>query len=263
MTRLSNVLWTTVLLSWLHLGLSHTYGVGDLSWHQSYGERSILVSAYEKAGTSRNLTTEVTDAPSNLHRHPVPPILYPSFGSPYYQNAIPTVDEIPSSLQIPELGIEIPVTIVRTRLVQEDGSWRSEWETAAYSAGYHSGSGFLGQSGNLIISGHNNVEGAVFARISELGNRKNDFPVGILVLLKADSGRVYVYTFGSLAVVDLRDISTQQFSVIQRFLEDTSDPKLTLITCWPEDGNTHRVIVQAKFVGIFLPAGGELVFATN
>ncbi|MEZ4639863.1 MAG: sortase [Caldilineaceae bacterium] len=64
---------------------------------------------------------------------------------------------------------------------QVGGLWFENWNTAAYAAGYHEGSALLGQAGNTVISGHNNIDGAVFQNLYQIqpGARSTSTPRAI------------------------------------------------------------------------------------
>ena len=44
----------------------------------------------------------------------------------------------------------------------------NEWDVAAYAAGWHKNSSLPGTGGNVVMSGHNNILGAVFREFDQL-----------------------------------------------------------------------------------------------
>ena len=155
----------------------------------------------------------------------------------------------PVRLIIPALGIDTPVVTVSIKLVDKDGALVATWQTADYAAGYHEGTALPGQPGNVVISGHNNIKGQVFRPISALGEEDVSFPKGALAYLFDAQGRVFAYAFESMYKVREAGAPLSERIKNARFMAPTTEPVLTLITCWPLNGNTHRIIVRARYVG--------------
>ena len=72
----------------------------------------------------------------------------------------------PVRIVIPDLKIDVPVTEMGWRVVETANGPRSDWVIPKNEAGHHINSALLGESGNLVISGHNNIFGQVFKPIS-------------------------------------------------------------------------------------------------
>jgi len=132
------------------------------------------------------------------------------------------------------------VVEVGWHLVERNGQLQPEWETASYAAGHHRNSAGAGEAGNVVISGHHNIKGEVFRRLI-------DVKVGDQVVLYTADGRSYTYVVTEapppLLEVGISEAERREHA---RYMDPTSDPTLTLITCWPYWTNTHRVIRVAK-----------------
>ncbi len=144
----------------------------------------------------------------------------------------------PDRIVIPSIDVETEVVPVYPKTNQIEDRWFQDWQTASYAAGYHEGTALLGQSGNTVISGHNNIEGAVFQNLYLI-------EPGARVSLYSEGFR-YDYT-----VVDRFVLREKGAPVAQRlqnasWIRTTLDERLTLVSCWPPDGNDYRVIVVAK-----------------
>jgi sortase A len=161
-------------------------------------------------------------------------------------------------IAIPDLGVDAPVVEVRWREVEVGGRIQMEWEVASFAAGYHRGSGLPGQAGNVVISGHHNIEGEVFKNISlswnddqaqmqddgiTLRSRALD---GQSVYLYNAQGERFEYIIQGLYKMPDTYVSEAQRRWNARFIAPTSNPTLTLITCWPYNTNTHRIVVVAE-----------------
>ncbi|MDE3076736.1 MAG: sortase, partial [Chloroflexota bacterium] len=91
------------------------------------------------------------------------------------------------------------------------------WQVANFAAGYMEGTGLPGQAGNMAISGHDDIQGEVFRHLKSIH-------VG-------DAATVYTAGGQYRYVVDsVRYVRPDETSVI----DPTSDPRMTLITCWPD-----------------------------
>jgi sortase A len=148
-------------------------------------------------------------------------------------------------LLIPRLGLDVPVVEVSWDVVYDGETWRCVWQTADGAAGHHRNSANPGEAGNVVISGHHNTRGEVFRQVSEIGLPGSVFAVGDQVVLVALDGLQYVYT-----VVDWDRFEESTIPQVRRdhahYLDPTADATLTLVTCWPYDANSYRVVVIAR-----------------
>jgi sortase A len=117
-------------------------------------------------------------------------------------------------IQIPAIGVDAPT-------VEGD-----DWEALKQGAGHHVGSANPGESGNCIISAHNDIFGEIFRDLPDLDLGDDIFVYTI--------SQVYHY-----AVTQKRIIEPTEVNVMQ----DTSSPVLTLISCYPYGIDTHRIVV--------------------
>lgn len=120
-------------------------------------------------------------------------------------------------LQIPALGKDVPI-------VEGDG-----WEQLKKGVGHHIGSANPGEKGNVVLSAHNDIHGEIFRDLDKL--EKGDKV--ILFTEKND----YVYVVTGTHIVKPTQVE---------FLEQTSEPTATLISCYPYMVDNKRIVVQAK-----------------
>lgn len=150
----------------------------------------------------------------------------------------------PNRLVIPVAGIDTPIVEVGWEVVERDGQRATEWQTADNAAGRHSNSAKPGEKGNVVLSGHHNTKGEVFRAISEGGLK-----VGDMVYLYDAQGRRFSYQVSEVTEPLLEvGASDEQRLANARYIQPTTDARVTLVTCWPYISNTHRVIVVAKLV---------------
>lgn len=135
-----------------------------------------------------------------------------------------------AALNIPTPGpqqarrIQIDALQVNAPIVQGDG-----WEELKRGVGQHIGTGNPGQSGNMVLSGHNDIFGEVFRNLDQL-------EPGDEIVIYTDQ-RPYTYLVTSTMVVE---------PTFVQVMAPTLDPTLTLISCYPYLVDTQRIVVQAS-----------------
>jgi sortase A len=138
---------------------------------------------------------------------------------------------IPVRIVIPKINVNSRIVEIVPR---SDGSWG----TAAYAVAYHTGTGKLGESDNMVLSGHNNYQGEVFRRLSEL-------KVGDTIKVYSTE-REYQYVVKETAIILWTGASAEERRRHIQYLLPTTEPTLTLVSCWPYWVYTHRVYIVAK-----------------
>lgn len=144
----------------------------------------------------------------------------------------------PDRITAPSINLDAAVQVMTWEMIRQGGELVSQWVVPDGAAGWHVNSARPGQPGNTVLSGHHNIRGEVFRYLVDL-------EPGAGVTLVAD-GRAYAYRVESKFIVPERDASAEQQAQNASWIAPTIDDRLTLVTCWPYTGNTHRVIVVAK-----------------
>jgi sortase A len=162
----------------------------------------------------------------------------------------------PVRLVVSELGIDVPVVEMAWEAVQTAQGTQTEWVIPENEAGHHLDSAQLGEAGNLVISGHNNIYGRVFERISLAwpgkGSKVDDITErsdslnGRTIQLYNQAGQRFDYVITDFLRLKDTGIPLAQRVENARYMRPTGDTRLTLVTCWPPWSNTHRLIVIAK-----------------
>ena len=120
---------------------------------------------------------ESTSAPTLPVTQPAPTETAPAVASPTPRapetptvaptpTAEPAAVAAPVRIVIPDLKIDAPVAEMGWQVVETANGPRSDWVIPKDEAGHHINSVQLGEPGNLVISGHNNIFGQVFRPIS-------------------------------------------------------------------------------------------------
>jgi sortase A len=150
-------------------------------------------------------------------------------------NEVPA--RFPNRLEIPAIHVDVPVVELGWTQGVQEGQVFSQWEVAAYAAGWHKNSAVPGQGGNIVMSGHNNILGAVFRELDQL--KKGD-PIEAWM-----GNHVFDYAVEQVIVLPDTGISDEQRSANNSWIGPFDDERLTLVSCWPRNNNTHRIVVIA------------------
>jgi sortase A len=144
---------------------------------------------------------------------------------------------LPNRIEIPAIEVDVPVVELGWSQSEQAGQIFSEWDVAAYAAGWHINSAIPGAGGNVVLSGHNNVLGAVFRELDQL--KKGD-PITVWM-----NNRLYHYAVEQVIVLPDKGISDEQRVANTRWISPFDEERLTLVSCWPRNNNTHRIVVVA------------------
>jgi sortase A len=145
---------------------------------------------------------------------------------------------IPARLVIPAIKLDAPIETVGWYLA--DGI--SQWDVPDHFAvGWLMTSATLGKRGNTVFTGHHNIEGEVFRDLVKLklGDR--------ITVYSNDQSFEYEITMRKILLE--RGQSEDVRRANARWIQPTTDERITLITCWPYTSNTHRLIIVAKPLG--------------
>jgi sortase A len=202
----------------------------------------VLISGF---GILRDLNAEVAAALIQETLTPTPlvmAVVLPSGHTPpdAQGNTRPNIDEIPAHLQpmvqslanlpVPTaapdqaIRIQIPTINIDAPVVQGDG-----WEQLKKGVGQNVGSANPGQTGNIILSAHNDVYGELFRYLDKLAP-------GDQVVLYTQQ-RQYVYVVDRTAVVEPTAVEV---------MASTGSPTVTLISCYPYLVDKQRIVVFAR-----------------
>jgi len=181
--------------------------------------------------------TDMPDVPIKVD--PSTPIIFPF--KTFIHSSIANLEtpKIPDHLEIPSINLVAPVVISDYNKTKVEGETFGQWVAPfKFAAGWHPDSALLGQIGNTVINGHHNEFGEVFGHLVDVN-------VGDIILVTSGND---VFKF----IVANRMILPERFQPAEvrlenaRWLSKTNDIRLTLVTCWPKESNTHRLIIVAR-----------------
>ena len=145
----------------------------------------------------------------------------------------------PKAIVIEKIELEAPVLEteqISVRIAEQQ--YAQFLVPEEYAAGWHAGSAPIGVPGNTVISGHHNAYGAVFKDLIKL-------EIGDVIKLVDEEGQQYKYYISNKMIFPEKDESLEVRLENGRWIQPTDDERLTVVTCWPADSNSHRLILVA------------------
>ena len=136
--------------------------------------------------------------------------------------SLPEID-LPTPSPEQATRIQIPAIDVDVQIVQGVG-----WEQLKQGVGQYINNTNPGGNGNLILSGHNDIFGQFFRYLDQL------VPGDEVVIYT--NMRAYTYVITGTQVVE---------PTFVQVMDQTPDPTLTLISCYPYLIDDQRIVVQA------------------
>lgn len=235
-----NILITVGLCLLLLISASYGY-----TFHEEwlYGEQRIVGAAAIDDWAIRPLPPKLLSVP-NLPKSTPTPVSPATLDARNSLAALsqPTANASPPRSPTPQVAVPIRIKIpkinVNSNIVEVAARRDGTWGTAAYAVAYEKGSGLLGQADNMVLSGHNNFEGEVFRRLSEL-------TLGDMIYVYSKD-REYRYKVVETATIPWVGASQADRRRHLQYLLPSTEPKLTLVSCWPYWFYTHRIYVVAK-----------------
>ena len=205
----------------------------------------LLLLLFNGVSMMRDLNAEVSTALEQPTLTPTPlivAVVLPSGHTPPTspEGAQPNEEEIPQHLKplvqslanipLPTPGpeqanrIQIPAIGVDAPIVQGDG-----WEQLKKGVGQHIGSANPGETGNVVLSAHNDIFGEIFRDLDRLK------PGDVITIYT--NQRAYTYVVSESQVVEPTQVD---------LMESTSQPTLTLISCYPYLVDDKRIAITSR-----------------
>ena len=122
-------------------------------------------------------------------------------------------------LQIPKINQDVPI-------VEGDG-----FEQLKKGVGHHINSANPGESGNVVLSAHNDIHGEIFRHLDQL-------EAGDLIIIFSER-QSYTYVVEDVLFVEPTQVE---------FLASTGEPTATLISCYPYMIDNKRIVVIANLI---------------
>lgn len=147
-------------------------------------------------------------------------------------------DELPLQIRIPVIGIEAEVVPVGWHTEMSSSGKRVLWHSPGNAAGFLVSSSIPGTGSNAVFYGHHNVNGSVFRGLDRLKSGDEVIVTNNIKTLK--------YVVQYVDIFEENNINSTQKLVNLEYFAPTAADQLTILTCWPFTGNSHRVAVIAN-----------------
>jgi sortase A len=149
-----------------------------------------------------------------------------------------SVGLIPDRLVIPSIDLDAPVISVSYKEIKVGDQVYYQWLAPdQFAVGWQDPSTLLGLPGNTVLNGHHNAFGKVFKDLVRLD-------IGDVIIIYSGS-QEFRYQVVAKMLLPERFVPLSTRMENARWIAPSTDERITLITCWPADSNTHRVVVVA------------------
>jgi sortase A len=145
----------------------------------------------------------------------------------------------PLRLIIPAIEVDAPIEPVGLQMIYEDDERYMQWMVpSGHSVGWHNSSASLGETGNTVLNGHNNIHGNVFQDLVDLA------PGDEVIIYDSDKPRVFRVTQREILKERGQPLGVRVDNA--RWIQPSNDERITLVSCWPSSSNSHRLVVVAE-----------------
>lgn len=150
--------------------------------------------------------------------------------------------EVPVRILIPSIDLDAPVIPAPVNFEKLAGKEFLQWYVPdQFASGWHTTSAMLGETGNTVLNGHHNAFGEVFISLV-------DVTEGDIIWVESAQSRFKYQITNKMILPEKYEQLDVRMNNAQWILPSI-DERLTLITCWPYETNTHRLIVVARPTG--------------
>jgi LPXTG-site transpeptidase (sortase) family protein len=145
---------------------------------------------------------------------------------------------IPDRIVIPAILLDAPVLLTAQKKIVIQGQTYEQWVAPdSFAVGMLTSASLLGKAGNTVLIGHHNLFGEVFGHLVDL-------KVGDHILVySGDQLFSYVITMKMILPERFQPVNVRLSNA--QWIGPSQDERLTLVTCWPFNSNTHRLVIVA------------------
>ena len=200
-----------------------------LPQHSARGSARLAAATPAAGGTAvDNSTPSVSPTPAGPRQFPLLSGAVPALPSPGH----------PDRLVIKAIGLDAKVVDVGETML----NGAAVWDTAAYAVGFYRGTAVPGQKGNAVLAGHISSpvshKGDIFRHLPDV--RVGDEVDVYLAAANPGGQETEVrYVIAQTKIVQPSEVSV---------MGPTTDPTLTLLTCYPDNVYTQRLVVVGKLL---------------
>jgi sortase A len=211
----------------------------ELEMEQGAAQATAQVTVLDSPNLLPSYTSQYLNTQAEI-RPPISTPLPTSITQPAerIEARLPEQALIPDRLIIPAIKVDAAVTPVNPERVKVGNAWQSTWPVPpADEAGWHNTSATLGLPGNTVVNGHNYPQDAIFRSLYKL-------EPGDQITLHAKD-RVFKYVVVEILILPEKGQSLEVRQANARYIQQTNDERLTLVTCHPYASLANRLIVIA------------------
>lgn len=186
----------------------------------------------------KNISVQVVNSPIN--KEEVIPLKV-NTGSPKPENStvIHPDPETPVRIMISSIDLDAPIVPSEIDFKNIAGKEYMQWFVPdEFASGWHSTSAKLGEPGNTVLNGHHNSYGEVFKSLAEVNE-------GDIIQVDSEGSRFSYQITNKMILPEKYEQLDVRMNNAQWILPSI-DERLTLISCWPYESNTHRLIIVAR-----------------
>lgn len=198
------------------------------------------ISFRTDSGSSESIISDQVSSERLLPELHAAEIFYPqAYADQLAASPTPVASEIPVRLIIPAIKLSVPILAAEAELQTINKESYQVWRVPdEYAVGWHGSSAPLGVTGNTVLSGHHNVHGEVFKSLVDLNP-------GDLLIVQSEK-HYFRYVIVNRMILPEKYAPLEERLENARWILPSEDERLTLITCWPYESNTHRLILVAR-----------------
>ncbi len=150
--------------------------------------------------------------------------------------------EVPVRIVIPSIGLDAPIVPAPVDFEKIAGKEFLQWFVPdEFASGWHTTSAMLGETGNTVLNGHHNAFGEVFVSLVDLN-------VGDFIWVESAQSR-FKYQIANKMILSEKYEQLDVRMNNAQWILPSIDERLTLISCWPYETNTHRLLLVARPLG--------------
>lgn len=201
-----------------------------------YVEENLQANAETVAVNLENLPSEDQEPEAT-------PYVGQAFPTPVPEQEQEAVEEqrvglTPDRIVIPSIALDETVVPVQFVEYEYEGRTFNQWQPPeGRKVGWHNTSAGMGIAGNTVLNGHHNIQGMVFRDL---------YQVQLGDTIELYSGEELIsYVVVHTDILEERNQPIEVRLSNAEWIKGTEDERVTIITCWPFESNTHRVVVVA------------------
>ncbi len=154
-------------------------------------------------------------------------------------------------------NIQLTAGVQPIGLIRNAKTGAIEWGLpSGRMVGWHNDSARPGEGGNVVISGHHNIEGKVFENLHQLTGdvtktcardvRSQANGLAPAQIKMRNQNQEVIYQITDCKLLLQRGVSNETLLEHGKLMLQDGQDKLTIITCWPSTDNSHRLVLIAK-----------------